>query len=250
MLSVEAALEQVLARARPRPPVVGSLGEALGLALAEDVASDVDSPPHDKSVVDGYAVSAADLAAGAAVLDVLEEVTAGAVPTQAIQPGTAVRIMTGAPLPSGADAVVMIEQTEVIDSPERGAAPLGRVRIANQNVTAGQNIMRRAASIARGDVVLRAGALIGAAEVGVLAEVGCARPRVVPRPTVAMLSTGNELVEASRKPAAGQIRDSNGPMLVAALHAAGARLSIWASRAMTLAHWANGSNMGCRATCW
>ena len=223
MLSVDAALDEVLKRAAQHAAVDGSLGEALGLVLAADVASDVDSPPHDKSVVDGYAVIAAEVADRPAVLDVLEEVTAGQVPTHPVRPGTAVRIMTGAPLPSGADAVVMVEQTEQIDSPERGAAALARVRLASQRVTPGQNIMRRATSIARGDVVLRAGARIGAAEVGVLAEVGCVRPRVVPRASVAVLSTGNELVDASHKPAAGQIRNSNGPMLLAAVAAAGAR---------------------------
>ena len=97
-------------------------GEALGCTLAEDVASDVDSPPHDKSVVDGYAVVAADLVGGSAEFEILEEVTAGAIPHRAVTPGRATRIMTGAPLPEGADAVVMIERADVADHDRRHAA--------------------------------------------------------------------------------------------------------------------------------
>lgn len=151
MLSVDEALQAVLTRSRTKAPVVRPLADALGLVLAEDVASDVDSPPHDKSVVDGYAVVAADLAGGLAELDVLEEVTAGAVPTRTVSTGKSTRIMTGAPLPEGADAVVMIEQSQPLDPGE----PLSRVRIDSPKVVAGQNIMRRAVSMARGDLVLR-----------------------------------------------------------------------------------------------
>jgi molybdopterin molybdotransferase len=218
MLSVDEALQAVLARVRPKPPVVRPLVHALGLVLAEDVASDVDSPPHDKSLVDGYAVVAADMADGLAELDVLEEVPAGAVPTRAVVPGNSTRIMTGAPLPEGADAVVMIEHSQPLGPGEQ----FSRVRITSPRVVAGQNIMRRAASMARGDVVLRAGRLLRAVDIGVLAEVGRTRVKVVERPTLAVLPTGNELVRPQQVPAAGQIRNSNGPLLVAAAQAAGA----------------------------
>src|ERR1700719_4482817 len=106
MLSVDEALQLVLARAKPLPAVSTPLDEALGRTLAEEIRSDVDSPPHDKSLVDGYALVAADLAGGQADLEILEEVTAGAVPSRSAARGQATRIMTGAPIPAGADAVV------------------------------------------------------------------------------------------------------------------------------------------------
>src|SRR6188474_836463 len=114
MLSISEALSKVLACTGRLSAVRLPLAEALGLALAEDVTSDIDSPPHDKATVDGYAVVAADLAGGSAELSILEEVTAGAVPKQAVSRGHCTRIMTGAPVPAGADAVVMVERTELL----------------------------------------------------------------------------------------------------------------------------------------
>jgi molybdopterin molybdotransferase len=216
MLSVDEALERVRACATTKKASSHSIDEALGLILAEDVASDVDSPPHDKSVVDGYAVVAGDLARGACELEVLEEITAGAVPTQAVVSGKTSRIMTGAPLPAGADAVVMIEHTQIAQS--SGAQ---RVQVAATRAGVGQNIVRRAASMARGQLVLRAGTTLRAAEVGLLAEVGRVSVMAIGRPRVAVLSTGNELVPPAETPARGQIRNSNGPLLVAAVRASG-----------------------------
>jgi len=218
MLSVDEALQQVLSHARPRPVAECAVSQARGLVLAEDVASDIDSPPHDKSVVDGYAVRAADLSDGSAELDVLEEVTAGAVPTREVTPGSATRIMTGAPIPTGADAVVMIEHTQLL-APIAGRE---RVQISGKPPAAGQNIMRRAISMVRGQTVLATGCELRAIEIGVLAEVGRSRVSVVRRPQLAILATGNELVPAEQVPRAGQIRNSNGPLLLAAAEAAGA----------------------------
>jgi molybdopterin molybdotransferase len=124
--------------------------------------------------------------------------------------------MTGAPIPEGADAVVMIERSELV-----GAAQ-DRVRLVAPNVGVGQNIMPRAASMARGERVLAAGIELRAIEIGVLAEIGRAHVRVVPRPKVAILATGNELVPLEVMPQVGHIRNSNSPMLAAAVHAAGA----------------------------
>ncbi|MEX2113241.1 MAG: gephyrin-like molybdotransferase Glp [Pirellulales bacterium] len=218
MLSVDEALQRVLSHAAAGQTIVVPLGEALGLVLAEDVASDVDSPPHDKALVDGYAVCAADLVEGRAELIILEEVTAGAVPGKRVTRGHATRIMTGAPLPDGADSVVMIEQTTIAPAGD----PTPRVQIAAPRMNLGQNIMRRAASMARGDLVLHSGSRLRAIELGVLAEVGRVAARVIGRPSLAVLSTGNELVPAADVPQPGQIRNSNGPLLLAAAHAAGA----------------------------
>jgi molybdopterin molybdotransferase len=219
MLTVEEALEQVLAHARPRPPVCVAARDALGLTLAEEVTSDVDSPPYDKTMVDGYAVLAADLTEGVAELTILEEVIAGSVPRQPVTPGHATRLMTGAPIPANADAMVMIERTEVVGAAGRD---LGRVRIQSEPVKPGQNIIRRGVSMRTGDVVLAPGTEIRPIDIGLLAEVGREQLMAVPRPTVAVLATGNELVPPGVTPGPGQIRNSNGPMLLAAIERAGA----------------------------
>ena len=218
MLSVAEALARIEPFARPKAAARAPAAESLGLVLAEDVASDVDSPPHDKSIVDGYAVVAADLAGGEARLAVLEEVVAGKLPTKRVERGTATRIMTGAPLPEGAEAVVMVEHTELAAD---AGGPLGRVTICTTKFSAGQNIMRRAASLRQGDVVLRAGCTLRPIEIGLLAEVGRTEVLAVPRPEVAILPTGDELVEPNKRPAPGQIRNSNGPMLAACVRRAG-----------------------------
>lgn len=233
MLTVEEALARVLEAtprlADQRLPVE----QAAGRILAEAIVSDIDSPPYDKSVVDGFALRAADVATGLREFRVTGEITAGDWPRTAVEPGTAIRIMTGAPLPPDADAVVMIEHTDAGQSiqasdkpgpvpPSERWAPRSVVRLEERPVTAGQNILRRAASLAFGSVVLEAGRLIRPIEVGLLSEVGCVEVRVVPKPRVAVLSTGNELVAPSIVPTRGQIRNSNGPMLAALAEQAGA----------------------------
>ncbi|MCA9176556.1 MAG: molybdopterin molybdotransferase MoeA [Planctomycetales bacterium] len=200
------------------PAIELPLDETLGKVLAADVASDIDSPPYDKALVDGYAVCSQDFAEANAevvtTLRVLEEVTAGRTPSQPLRPGCATRIMTGAPLPEGCDAVVMIEQSQLDGD---------QVRLTGE-AQPEQHLLRAGAAMRRGDLVLRAGVVIRAAEIGVLAEVGCARPSVVPAPTVAILSTGDELVPHDQTPTLGQIRNSNGPMLAAMARQAGAKV--------------------------
>jgi molybdopterin molybdotransferase len=186
-------------------------------------------------MVDGYAVVNDDLKYGASELAVFEEVTAGKVPTLAISSGQATRIMTGAPIPDGAEAVVMVERTAFAprclrlvtgdnDSVSAEDSPplLGTVHIQDTSFKPGQNIMRRGTSIRRGDIVVPRGREIRAIDVGVLSEVGRTEVLAIGRPSVAVLATGNELVPASQKPAAGQIRNSNSPMLVALAERTGA----------------------------
>ncbi|MBM4041510.1 MAG: molybdopterin molybdotransferase MoeA, partial [Planctomycetes bacterium] len=213
MIPFDDALKAVLAAATRMEAVRHPLEDAVGLVLAEDATSDVDMPPFRKSAMDGFAVIAADLATPPATLSIVEEIPAGAVPTKAIEPGQCARIMTGAPVPEGADAVVRVEDTEP------GAGP-GDV-IIRKAVAKDANICFRAEDVARGDVVLRAGGVIRALDVPTLAACGCAEVPAFRRPTVAVLSTGNEVVPVGRVPRAGQIRDANAPYLAARLRQLG-----------------------------
>ncbi|MCS7047528.1 MAG: molybdopterin molybdotransferase MoeA [Gemmataceae bacterium] len=213
MLSVSEAQSLILAATSPLPPCAIPLREAVGLVLAEDAVSDLDAPPFDKAMMDGYAVRASDAAESGAELTVIEEVTAGRTPTLPLGPGQATRIMTGAPLPAGADAVVMIERTRLLGP--------GRVRL-DTVVKPEQNVLRRATEMRRGEVVLAAGTQLRPQEIGVLALVGRATPLCHPRPRVAIVPTGDEIVEPHEQPGPGQIRNSNGPMLLAQVQRAGA----------------------------
>ncbi len=216
MITVAEALALVRAEALPLAPRTLPAADCLGLALAEPVDCDLDSPPYDKSLVDGYALSAAELVDGAAELEVIERVTAGQVPSRALGPGQAIQIMTGAPLPQGADTVAMVENTTTLS----GGA-IERVQIRNSPLAPGRNVLRQAASMRAGDRVLPTGALLGPAQLGLAAEVGRSHLAVIPAPSVAVLSTGNELVPPDHRPGPGQIRNSNGIMLSAQARALG-----------------------------
>lgn len=216
MISVEEALLEIERRLSAPGAERVPVAEAADRVLAESVASDIDSPPHDKSIVDGFAVRSADLSQSPTTLAVIEEVVAGAVPQRQLSPGEATRIMTGAPLPDGADAVVMVERTESV-----AGQGFGQVVVRCDPVGPGQNIARRATSMRRGEVVLQAGHRLRSIEIGLLSEVGRVEVEVARRPRVAVLATGNELVPPGEVPASGQIRNSNGAMLVSAVRRAG-----------------------------
>jgi molybdopterin molybdotransferase len=208
MLNVAEARNIILQHARPVNADTMPLAvPALGRVLAEDVVSDVDSPPHDKAMYDGYAIRVADLATGAATFTVVEEVLAGQVPQRAVAAGQASRIMTGAPIPSGADGVIPRESTRTL--------PDGSVEIQHPPPRAGHNILRQGSELRHGQVVLTAGTPLGPVEFGVLATVGRSNVHVIPMPRVSIVATGDELVEPGCTPGPGQIRNSNGPMLLA-----------------------------------
>ena|SRR5688572_343895 len=195
MLTVQQALDIVLSNV-PAPRTLESpLAAALGRILAEDCASDLDMPPFDKAMMDGYAVRSAD----AGALEVIEEVPAGKVPSNAVRPGTCVKIMTGAPVPAGADAVQQVEKTRRDGERVTLLAP----------VKPGQNIARRATDMRAGEVVLRAGHRIRPAEIGALAAIGKTWVRTTVTPRCAVLATGDELVPPDATPGPGQIRNSN-----------------------------------------
>lgn len=214
MLTIDAALDLILHTVSPLPATIQPLSESLGLVLAEDVHSDVDSPPFDKSLMDGFAVRAADVSAGQAALRVIEKITAGMTPTRRIGPGEAAQIMTGAPLPDGADAVVKVEDCELSGE---------IVQIATQPVPAGLSLLRRGTNLRRGDLVLSRGVTLRATQIGALAEIGRAAIAVHPQPRVAVLATGDELVPIEHTPGPGQIRNSNEAMLMAQIETAGGR---------------------------
>ncbi len=210
MVSVDEALSTVMRFARPLAPQTMPLMEALDRVLAIDVCAGEDMPPFRASSVDGFAVVADDTAPERRLVG---EQTAGRQEDIVVTPGTAARITTGAPVPEGANAVVMVEQTEERD---------GHVRLRQPTLPQGANIRPIGQDIRRGEVVLRAGALLGPAELGVLATVGRAEVEVIPAPVVAVLSTGDELVEPGTRPGPGQIRDSNRYTLMASVRRLGA----------------------------
>jgi molybdopterin molybdotransferase len=211
--TVEEHRAAVLAGAAPLPAVERSVPDAVGLVLAEAVAAGVDLPAFDNAAMDGYALHADDLAPdGPLRLPVVDDVAAGAAPRVAVGPGQAARVMTGAPVPAGTAAVVPVEWTDA------GAAD---VRV-DRRPAPGAHLRRAGEDVARGSVVLRPGAVVTPAVVGLLAAVGRTAVRVHPRPRVVVLSTGAELVPAGRRLGPAQIHDANGPMLAASAAAAGA----------------------------
>ena len=215
-VTVEEHVARVLAAIDPLPPYDQPLLEALGLPVCEDVTSPMDLPAFDNSGMDGYAVTMADVAGARedapVTLPVVGEVAAGQTKIFAMSPGTAVKIMTGAPVPTGADAIVPVEWTD------GGSAS---VRVLKEP-RPGQHIRRRGEDIRQGDLLLEDGTLLGPRQLGLMAGVGRAQVRSRPRPRVVILSTGAELREPGTKLAHDAIYDSNSFMLAGAVRSAGA----------------------------
>ena len=210
-MSADDALSRILAAVPTLPTVEVALLDTLGLVLAEDVRADLDVPPFRNSAMDGYAVRGDDVARLPVKLRVVGQIAAGTFPDRSIAQGEAMRIMTGAPLPDGADTVVRVEDTDNANDVVTIAAatPKGiSVREAGEDLRKGERILTKA-------TVLRP------AEIGLLASLGRARIRVTKRPRVAVFSTGDEIVDAGAALAPGQIRDSNRYSLAAAIRAAG-----------------------------
>ncbi len=218
MIPVVEALNIVESTAKILSPAEVSLEDALGYAAAEDILSDVDIPPFDNSAMDGYAVLAADTAdAGVdfedpVVLDVVDDIPAGKKPEKSIGPGQAARIMTGAMVPEGADAIVMVEDTESADS----------TVVVHNRAKPADHIRRSGSDISRGDTVLPKGSVIRPAAMGVLASINKTTVPVITKPKVAYLTTGDELVEPGEELAPGKIRNANRYSLLGMLRESGA----------------------------
>ena len=214
--SVDQHLADILAGVDAIAPLDLQLLDAHGCILSEPVAADIDLPMFDNSSVDGYAVRLADVARASGSspvqLPVVGDIAAGSRPTYTVQPGMSVRIMTGAPVPPGAEAVVPLEWTD------RGLASV----TINQAPEPGANVRRRGEDVTTGQVVLEAGTRLGPGQLGLLAAVGRDRVLVRPRPRVVVISTGSELVEPGARTEPGQIHESNSYILTTAAREAGA----------------------------
>ena len=213
MIELDVAQEKVLQAVQQAAPVTVPLSDAYGLVLAENIVSKEEVPHFANSAVDGFAVRAQDVANIPTTLRVVDEIAAGGIPNVAVGPGETSRIMTGAPMPSGADAVVMVE-----DSTE-GKTP--HEVILSASVVVGQAVRPRGDDVRIGDMVFRVGDVLHPAAVGVLASINVPRVLAVPRLRVAVLSTGDELVDDGSPLALGQIRESNRTMLMGLVTQAG-----------------------------
>ena len=224
LLNVDTALANILADMTMLEAETVSLPDSLNRVLAEDVVSPIDLPPFDNSAMDGYAIQYQDSAdampSNPTELVVTMDIMAGGTPDGRLEPGQAARIMTGAPIPAGATAVIPVEDTD--DNWQKGdSSPLpAEVRLYRQ-LDCGEHIRRAGENIEAGATVMAAGTVIGPAEIGMLAGIGCPRVEVIRQPKVVILSSGDELVDVYDQLVPGKIRDTNGYTLAALVRQAG-----------------------------
>lgn len=216
MISVREARAFILDHIKVGPKTIVPTEEVLGLVLADDVCAPNDMPPFTNSAMDGYAVRSSDTAGASRkrprLLRLLETVPAGTIPKKRLGPGLATKIMTGAPLPRGADSVLIAENSEKKDGSIRCFAPVRR----------GENVRQAGEDVKRGERVLRKGALIRPQGMGMLGAMGYTRVRVIERPRVAILATGSELVGVECTPGPGQVRNCNNLSLIGLVRKYGA----------------------------
>ena len=212
MLTIDEALGRILSDVLPMGEELVPVSEAYDRVLAHDLVASVRVPGFDNSAMDGYAVRAQDTASGDCSLRVVEVVQAGKAPVCVVEPGTAAAVMTGAPMPEGADAVVIVENTD--------GAQSGRVHI-RKAARPGDHIRRAGQDVERGACVLPRGSVLGPAQVGMAGSLGLAKVSVSRRPTVAVLSTGDEVISAGVPLRPGQIYSSNNLSLVGLIREAG-----------------------------
>lgn len=208
LMSIEDAQAHILANFSPLPKVTVPLLEAHGCVLSADIVAHDNLPPFDNSSMDGYAVRAADIASAAVKLQVIGDVPAGAMTTAPVMPGTAMRVMTGAPMPPGADAVIPVEDTDDENSVRGG--PLPSAVVIKRSIKAGDYVRKAGGDIQAGSVVLRAGKLINTATLGVLGSLGYAQVPIYRRPRIGILASGDELVDVDQPLGPAQIRNVNG----------------------------------------
>jgi molybdopterin molybdotransferase len=213
MISVEQALERILSYVDILEIEVVPILDSVGQVLAEDILSSINIPPMDNTAMDGYAVQSGDTDGASSenprFLRVIDTVIAGSISEQEVKPGTAIRIMTGAPVPKGANSVVRFEDTDEAErkksATESSTKEIGILCKAND----GLNIRRAGEDVTKGSIVLKKGTIIRPAEVGVLASLGKSEVKVIRRPVVAILATGNELVDINQPLPMGKIYNSN-----------------------------------------
>jgi len=207
MLSVEDAREKILSKFKTLNPIQINILESVGSVISENIISEINVPPLDNSAMDGYAVIKNDLLKAddenIIYLDVIEEIPAGTIPKLSLSPGQASRIMTGAPIPSGSDAVVPFEDTNELENNDKNK--IG-IKISVKNL---ENIRKKSEDIKKGSVIIKKGSLITSATVGVMASIGLEKVSVIRKPIIGILSTGNELLEPGEKNQDGKIYNSN-----------------------------------------
>jgi len=207
MLSVEEARDKILSKFSTLEPKNIDILESLGCVVSKDIISDINVPPWDNSAMDGYAIIKSDVEKAndknIVYLKVIEEIPAGSMPELTLSSGQASRIMTGAPIPSGSNAVVPFEDTTELENTDKNSIGI-KIKVENN-----ENIRKKSEDIKEGDVIINKGSIITSATIGMLASIGLSKVSVIRKPVIGILSTGDELIEPGEKNQLGKIYNSN-----------------------------------------